>query len=119
MTRDYTLKTRLTEAEHDILEDRSLKSGVSMADIVRQSVFGTRHMRKLPGAAELVESRRLIKNIADNVNQATKALNSASLSGDLNDELAKKHLIILAKMFLEFKSSSTGIAEFMVALDHS
>lgn len=117
MKRDYTMKTRLTDAEREILEDRAKRAGVSMADYVRAAVFGFKHMRQLPGAEELVESRRLIKNIADNVNQVAKAMNSAKAAGKLDGAIANKNLQTLAQLHQKYKSDALGISEFMVGLD--
>lgn len=118
MTRDYVLKTRLTGSERDVIEGLAAKAGVSMADYVRMSVFGPRHMRKLPGAEQLVEARHQLARIAKNVNQIAKAVDAANAAGTLDSALIEKSLRTLAQLYLEYKQAARGVSEFMVAFEH-
>lgn len=118
-TRDYTMKTRLTDDEKDILENLADKAGISMADYVRMSIFGPRHMRKLPGAEDLVESRRLLKNMANNVNQVTRSFHEKKLAGTLTEKQIEIYINGVSTVEKKIRDQARSISEFMVSLDHS
>ena len=117
-TRDHMLKVRLTDAENDVLEARAAELNTSKADLVRHAVFGPKHMRKLPGAGELVEVRRLLKNMADQLNQVTKSFHEKKLAGKLTPELIDGYLKGAGQLEAKFKKHARVIAEFMVGVEH-
>ena len=116
--RDQVQKFRLTQAELDVLEAMAVELGVSRADLVRMRVFGAASMRKLPGAEELVEIRRLLKNMSDNINQATKVLHERKLADRLNDDLVERYLRGTKQYADGFKKHAQVIAEYLIGIQH-
>jgi hypothetical protein len=116
--RDYTLKVRLTDAENDVLTVMAAELNTSKADLVRCAIFGPKHMRKLPGAGELVEVRRLLRNMADQLNQVTKSFHERKLAGTLTPSLIENYLKGAAQLEARFKKHARVIAEFMVGVEH-
>lgn len=116
--RNHTFKVRLTDEERDVLNAEAEQLGLSAADLVRMRVFGAASMRKLPGAEDLVEIRRLVKNMADNVNQATKIMHERKLSDRLTDELVERYLRGTKKYAADFKQHAQIIAEFLIGIQH-
>jgi hypothetical protein len=116
--RDRIQKFRLTQEELDVLDAMAAELDVSRADLVRMRVFGAASMRKLPGAEDLVEIRRLLKNMADNINQATKVIHERKLADRLTDEQVEWYLGGAKKYAAEFKKHAQVIAEFLVGIQH-
>lgn len=116
--RNRTQKFRLTQAELDVLEAMAAEMGTSRADLVRMRVFGAASMRKLPGAEDLVEIRRLLKNMADNINQATKVMHERKLADRLSDELVERYLKGTKQYADGFKNHAQVIAEYLIGIQH-
>ena len=116
--RGHTFKVRLTDEERDVLHAEAEQLGLSAADLVRMRVFGAAHMRKLPGAEDLVEIRRLLKNMADNLNQATKVLHERKLADRLSDDLVERYLKGTKQYAEGFKKHAQVIAEYLIGIQH-
>ncbi|WP_407474767.1 plasmid mobilization protein [Sulfitobacter sp. PM12] len=116
--RDHTFKVRLTDEERDVLHAEAEQLGLSAADLVRMRVFGAASMRKLPGAEDLVEIRRLLKNMADNINQATKVMHERKLADRLSNELVERYLKGTKQYADGFKNHAQVIAEYLIGIQH-
>lgn len=101
---------RVTAATKASYEKRLADSGLSKSDFFRDCVMTDRtEIIITPQAtADMRESLRLLKNIANNCNQIAHALNVASLSGLLSASVLDKVLDTVSLLLEEAKKIQEG-----------
>jgi hypothetical protein len=74
--RHREVKLRFTEAEYDVLAARAADAKVSLQRYLTDDAFSRRPTANAAVAAELAGLRRLMSNLANNINQIARRLNS-------------------------------------------
>lgn len=101
--RNHSYTVRLSDIELEMLRDRALESGMKASELIRKNAL----MRPLPRRVSKIDLKTYIElgRIGNNLNQLTKAANTAALyglsppadTGELQ-ELSKLLRLILLKL---------------------